>query len=226
MTRLSSAVSTGLIILTFFISACACERVYQGKVIDADTLQPLEGAKVTARWSEYQSNLVVGDDSRVHLEKRSYTDQHGDWQIKGPKGFSSRNNIITIISLITRLYFPGQPHFGFQKNGYDAYGKLGCLRAYPVVHKNIVGIALDRSGNTIDERNKYYERYGNSTPLILIDNPEKRLRNLNFSFQYPSDIGSVPTISRYYHKGPFKVYTVVGLKKIIGKDRNEKENMR
>ena len=225
MTRLSSAVSTGLIILTFFISACACERVYQGKVIDADTLQPLEGAKVTARWSEYQGNLVVGDDSRVHLEKRSYTDQHGDWQIKGPKGFSSRNNVIRIISLITRLYFPGQPAFGFGKSGYDR--APGGFRAYPVAEKNIKGIALDRPGNTWDEIGAHYKRFINVTPVIIIDNPEQRLRDLDFSFHYPADMGNIPTVGIFYKKGFFKAFTVVGLKKrVAGQDQKENESMK
>ena len=224
MTRYFIAISALLIVPTLFMGACACERIYQGKVIDADTLLPLEGARVKASWWEYQGNFVVGDDSRLHLVKKTLTDHNGDWQIKGPEGFTSKNNLITIISLITRLYFPGRPSFSFKKDGYVEYGKLGCLRAYPVFYKDIEGIALDKSGNTLEERCNYYKRFSNTTPLIIIDNPERRLRDLDFSFRYPSDLKNISTISRYFHKGPFDVYTVIGLKKETGQDQETKEN--
>jgi hypothetical protein len=216
----SAALSTGLIILSVFISACACERVYHGKVIDADTLKPLEGAKVTARWREYQGNFVVGDDSRPHLVKKTLTDHNGDWKIKGPKGFSSKNNLITIVSLITRMYFPGKPYVSFRKDGYYDFDDVpGSFRAFAVDTKNIIGIALDRPGDTWEDVRIHNKRFINAIPVIVIDNPEGRLRNLDFSFQYPPDMSKIPTVGIFYKKGQFKAYTVVGLKRISGKDK-------
>jgi hypothetical protein len=220
MTRYFIAISALLIVPTLFMGACACERIYQGKVIDADTLQPLEGARVKASWWEYQGNFVVGDDSRPYLVKKTLTDNNGDWQIKGPKGFSRRNNLIRIISLITRQFFPGEPVFGFGMSGYYGYGEApGGFLAYPVDEIKIKGIALYRPGNTHDEERAYFNRFINVTPLIIVEKPDQKLRNLDFSFQYPPDMSKIPTVGIFYKKGQFKAYTVVGLKRISGKDK-------
>ena len=90
MSRCFVAISTVLLVLTFFMGVCAFERVYHGKVTKADILQPLESARVTAHWREYQGNFVVGDDSRTCLVKIILTDNNGDWQIKRPKVFSRK----------------------------------------------------------------------------------------------------------------------------------------
>ena len=40
-------------------SACAADRTFRGKLIDAETLKPIEGAVVVAVWRETQAFLIA-----------------------------------------------------------------------------------------------------------------------------------------------------------------------
>jgi len=214
----------GLILLWLFLSlnAYAADMTYQGKVIDADTLEPIEGAVVVAVWNEERAT-IAGADVRFREARETLTDRNGDWAISGPKGKTDNMNPYT--SLLLGKYYLRGSYFIIYKPGYASFGVVGMFggfRAYPCVDKehNLEGIVLIRPGVTREERKKYYEKYRGFLPFIPVREPERRLRDLDFSFEYPENVMKVG--KGIWRRGIrlFWVYTVVGLRK--AKTREER----
>ena len=189
---------------------------YQGKVIDKGTLKPIEGAVVVAVWNKWYMPLVSfeGSETKFKDAKEILTDKNGDWAIVGPKGQNRYVNEKK--SWFYGIHYTVGPTFTIYRPGYKKYGSLGCFSAYPCINKehNLEGIVLYRSGDTWPEVRKFLKKHEGSLPFIPAKDPEKKLRKLDFSFQYPEEVKEVGSMwcSR---KGiePFAVYTIVGLPK-------------
>lgn len=207
----------GLILLLLLASqsVCAADRTFQGKVIDADTLKPIEGALVVAIWRKTRAG-IAGSDTRFKDAKETLTDKNGEWTIVGPEG--DEDKLIGILQVIG-VFVTTEPEFVIYKPGYVKYWTVGCFVAYPYVDKEhgLEGIVLRRPGVTKEERKKFYEKYKDFLPFISLKNPEKKLRDLKFSFEYPENVRKVGWRREIEI---FKVYTVVGLKK--AKTREER----
>jgi hypothetical protein len=115
---------------------------FHGKVIDADTLEPLEGALVLAIWRKTRAVLITSTTDFKEA-KETLTNKNGEWSITGPEGDEDK----TIPSL---LYFIGvwvtkSPEIIIYKPGYRK-GIRGGLSAYPYINKkyNLEGIVLVR----------------------------------------------------------------------------------
>jgi hypothetical protein len=74
-----------LFIFLTIVYACAADRKYGGRVIDADTKAPLKGAVVVAVWDEERAT-IAGPSSRVKEIKEILTNDMGEWSIIGPEG--------------------------------------------------------------------------------------------------------------------------------------------
>jgi len=219
---MSSRTLIGLAFLSLLViqSAYAADVTYQGKVIDADTLEPIEGAVVVAVWNEERAT-IAGADTRFKDAKETLTDRNGDWGISGPKGETDNMNPYT--SLLLGKYYLRDPYFIIYRPGYWGIGTFalpGGFTAYPYIDRdhNLEGIVLIRPGDTWGEVKKFYKKYSiGSVPFITVKDPERKLRDLNFSFVYPENVRKVG-----WQKGiePFNVYTVTGLKK--AKTREER----
>ena len=200
----------GLIFISVLVSqsACAADRTYQGKVIDADTLKPIEGAVVVAIWRKTRAG-IAGSDTRFKDAKETLTDKKGEWSITGPEG--DVDKLIGILQVIG-VFITKAPEFIIYKPGYVKYWTAGCFAAYPYIDKahGLEGIVLRRPGVTREERKKYHKEYKESFPFISLKDPEKKLRDLEFSFEYPENVRKVGWRREIEI---FKVYTVVGLKK-------------
>lgn len=207
-----------IIFLLFLIiqNACAADRTYQGKVIDADTLKPIEGAVVVAIWRKTRAG-IAGADTRFKDAKETLTDKKGDWSIVGPEGYEDK--IIPGLIHLMGVFVTKEPEFIIYKPGYVKYWTVGCFVAYPYVDKEhgLEGVVLRRPGVTKEERKKFYGKYKEFLPFISLKNPEKKLRDLEFSFEYPENVRKVGWRREIE---VFKVYTVVGLKK--AKTREER----
>jgi len=208
----------GLIPILFLLSqnACSSDITYEGKVIDAETLEPIEGAVVVAIWRKTRSRLI---DTTIDFKdaKEILTDKNGDWAITGPEG--NYDKMIGLIHLLG-VYVTQSPEFIIYKPGYVKYWTLGCFDAFPYVFKEygVEGIVLRRPGDTREKLKQFNKKYRNGfIPFIPVKDPEKKLRGLDFSFEYPENVKKVGWPR---DKGPFKVYTVVGLKK--AKTREER----
>jgi hypothetical protein len=86
MKTLMVILTIGLVSLAF-VSSCYCQPVhidgpYKGRVIDADTRQPIEGVVVLGVWyKEYPS--AAGAVSSYYDAEETVTDKNGDFEIKG-----------------------------------------------------------------------------------------------------------------------------------------------
>jgi len=197
-------------------SACAADRTFQGKVIDADTLEPIEGAVVVAIWRKTRAG-IAGADTRFKDAKETLTDKRGDWGIVGPEGYEDK--IIPGLIHLMGVLVTTEPEFIIYKPGYRR-GVRGGFSAYPYIDKehNLEGIILNRPGETWEEIREYSSKYSvGILRFIPVKDPEKKLRDLDFSFQYPENVRKVGWRREIE---AFKVYTVVGLKK--AKTREER----
>ena len=100
----------------------SCTATYKGKVIDAVTKLPIEGAVVVASWSEEQGT-PTGGTSRFHDVKETLTDKNGEWKIKGPRGARGDFlvNVYTILSMMFFSYYTEPPLFIIFNPGYCSY---------------------------------------------------------------------------------------------------------
>lgn len=109
-----------LSILIFF-STNLYAATFKGRVIDADTKQPIEGAVVVVSWSEERAT-PAGPTSRLKDVKETLTDKNGMWLIEGPKG-GHVGDIKAIFSFLTGTYFTNFPDFIIFKPGYCSWPK-------------------------------------------------------------------------------------------------------
>lgn len=127
---------TVILFCTFmFLSTSAYGATFKGKVIDADTKEPIEGAVVVVYWHKIQP----GGHTKLKDVKETLTDKNGEWKIKGPRG--REGGIFTFIfNLFTFTYHTRPPKFIIFKPGYcpwsvSAFGIDACkekLRPYDV----------------------------------------------------------------------------------------------
>jgi hypothetical protein len=205
----------GLILSLFFLeNACTADITYQGKVIDADTLQPIEEAVVAAVWNEDRSH-IAGYIVRFKEAKEILTDKNGDWSIKGPEG--ADGYLDPFISFLFGKYYRRNPFFIIYKPGYwgtrtsPPPGRFG-FGAYAYVDKKhgLEGIVLLRPGETWDEVREFSKKYPvGSVPFIPAKDPETKLRNLDFSFEYPENVRSVGENTKI----ELRAYGVIGLRR-------------
>lgn len=218
-----------LILLAFIslfttTSACSPDRSFHGKVIDAETLEPIEKAVVVAIWRKTKRALI-STTTDFKDAKETLTDNNGDWTIRGPEG--SRDKLGGGLLALIGVYVTESPEFIIYKPGYLSYGVAGMshgFEAYFCIAKeyDLEGVVLVSPGVTREERKKYYEKYRESLPFLPVKDPEQKLRNLKFSFEYPTNVEKIG--HGIYRKGirPFWVYTVVGLRK--AKTKEERSN--
>lgn len=194
---------------------CQDMTTYEGRVINADTLEPIEGARVVAIWMEWKGGGML---SKIRFKdaRECLTDQDGEWAFEGPTGgsYPDDNGKILLSFLTGYQLYP--PHFYVYKNWYAGFGESGAqprgFLAKP--HQNpesgMEGIVLLKFGDTEEERKIYREMnpFLSSTLLVPIENPEIRLRNLDFDFEYAANTEKVP-ISELSDDA----YRVYGLKK-------------
>ncbi len=106
-----------LMLMSFSTTACA--QTFKGKVIDADTKEPIEGAVVVASWHEERAT-VAGPSSQLKDVKETLTDKNGEWVIKGPGGMEG-GNITAIFTFLTGTYYTIPPEFIIFKPGYCSW---------------------------------------------------------------------------------------------------------
>jgi hypothetical protein len=106
------------IILMIYATTTARGATFKGKVIDADTKQPIEGAVVVTSWIE-ERMTVTGGGQRTKDVKETLTDKDGKWEIRGPRG----DGITKWFALIPGVYYTHSPEFIVFKPGYCSYPK-------------------------------------------------------------------------------------------------------
>ncbi|OGL46732.1 MAG: hypothetical protein A2W05_02175 [Candidatus Schekmanbacteria bacterium RBG_16_38_10] len=211
-----------------FLGTSVYGATFKGKVIDADTKEPIEGAVVVASWSEERAD-IAGPTSRFKDVKETLTDNNGEWKIEGPVG-SKESNIKSLFTFITGTYYARTPQFIIFKPGYWPYPEKFGFVAFPyigeqritkrtaegtllTIEEDLEGIVLVRPGEIekyLKEQDRPTYDPSSSIPFIPIKAPEKQLRDFNFSFEYSK---TVRWIVRGEKCRAFKMYTVIGLRK-------------
>lgn len=108
-----------LFFIFIFFGTTAYGATFKGKVIDADTKEPIEGAVVVAVWYE-ETTTVGATHTEVKDVKETLTNKKGEWIIKGPKG-REMGDITAIFTLITGTYITIPPQFIVFKPEYCSY---------------------------------------------------------------------------------------------------------
>ena len=146
-------------IMAFVISACSV--TFHGRVIDADTRAPIEGAGGVVSWSEERAT-IAGPTGRLKDVKETLTDKNGEWVIKGPKGRIG-GDALAMFTYFTGMYFTKPPWFIVFKPGYCSYP---------------IGFTVDSCSGKIKPGNQDKVRDGETVELPKLMNREDRLGNL------------------------------------------------
>ena len=121
MKRLSKYILAGAIFLVFLIVAIhfADAKTFKGRVIDADTKEPIEGAVVVIYWEKAWGGLSGHESTKLKDVKETLTDQNGVWSIVGPKG--SLHSPHPFITLFLPISYTREPEFIIFKPGYCSW---------------------------------------------------------------------------------------------------------
>jgi hypothetical protein len=147
---------------------------YEGKVIDAETGEPIEGAVVLGVWYRIHPN-VAGWNSEFYDATETLTDENGDFSIPG-LGLLVFSNIDTIDILIFKA---GYEHLG--RNSWNSLKKDLILREKIKWRENKAIIPLKKWG--LDKRTNRFGSYYVNIPIknkqLLNKEIEKEMREIN-----------------------------------------------
>jgi hypothetical protein len=120
MKKLLKYILAGVVILVCLIGVFhfADAKTFKGRVIDADTKEPIEGAVVVAYWYKAR-DTIAGESTTLKDVKECLTDKSGEWSISGPKGRPHNPN--PLFSLFTGSYYTREPQFIVFKPGYCSW---------------------------------------------------------------------------------------------------------
>jgi hypothetical protein len=108
-----------IIIILLFITTFSYAATFKGRVIDADTKEPIEGAAVVAHWREERAT-IAGPSTKPKDVKEALTDKNGEWVIKGPGGREG-GNLTAIFTFLTGIHYTKRPEFIIFKPGYCSW---------------------------------------------------------------------------------------------------------
>jgi hypothetical protein len=141
------------------------------------------------------------------FDKSTVTDKNGYWSITGPNGCETAmwNNLLTLI--FPFCCYTKEPSLASYKKGY-------CLDFVAFAYnKKPYGIILSKR-MTSAEISAYYKIYGaNKIPLIVLDDPEKRIETLDFPFTFSEEGNTIIAIESDSYKTTHKTFHVDGFKK-------------
>ena len=111
-----------LVMILCMGASCALARdiTFRGKVIDADTKEPIEEAVVVVFWYEARET-IAGESTRLKDVKETLTDKNGEWSITGPKGRDYMP--VPYLSFLTGMYYTREPQLIIFKPGYCSWPK-------------------------------------------------------------------------------------------------------
>lgn len=108
-----------LLLLLVLFGSSAHGATFKGRVLDADTREPIEGAVVVASWLEEMAT-PTGPTQRLKEVKEVLTNNKGEWVMEGPRG-SEGGAITALYSFFTGTYYTRPPTFIVFKPGYCSW---------------------------------------------------------------------------------------------------------
>ncbi len=190
------------------------EGEFKGKVIDAETIKPIEGAVVAAIYFVHIGPFAHG--SVVADIQETLTDSNGEFTIPGniffffaPFGSGDRTKFI--------IFKPGYRTYPFNDFliyavGESAYRSNGD----GMDPEDKEGIVFEKKMKSKRGRRLYKKRYeGIWLPFIPLKDPLEKVRNLDIPFD--SNILKLDKIDRNkiwtYDREPFRYFALIGLSK-------------
>jgi hypothetical protein len=170
-----------VILLLIVILTHASDRTYQGKVIDTETKEPIEGAVVVAYWWE-EKGAFLGSLERLKDVKETLTDRDGKWSITGPE--SDKKKIVRgTLSAVAIVWAIRDPYFIIFKPGYCSWPE---------------GFSIDACKGKIEPGGSDQITGGKTIELPKLTNREDRLKAQRISPLYPTSDG--PTKEKQFLK--------------------------
>lgn len=130
MISISKSVLSTFLILAWMVvitaTAFSKDVTFRGKVIDADTKEPIEGAVVVAYWHKAWQT-ISGESTELKEVKELLTDTNGEWSIVGPKG--KEHDPHPYLSFFLLLSYTREPAFIIFKPGYCSWPKGFSIEA-------------------------------------------------------------------------------------------------
>ena len=166
---MSNKFTITIFLILCFLSTSACAATFKGRVIDADTKEPIEGAVVVVSWSEERAT-PTGSTTRLKDVKETLTDENGEWVIQGPKG-RDMGNISAIFTLLTGTYITNPPEFIVFKPGFCSWP---------------AGFGIEACKGKIKPEGNDKVAEGMTVELPRLTNREERLRAQRI---WPSQLG-------------------------------------
>ncbi|MBF0118888.1 MAG: hypothetical protein HQK79_08630 [Desulfobacterales bacterium] len=206
---------------------------YSGRLVDAETLKPIEGAAIVGLWREWRGGGVT--NVRARDAKETLTDKNGEWKIVGKKVYRDlRISNLTLTTTFTFFfgYIPDPVYFMWFKPGYC---KDWTFIAYPYKDKefNLEEIYLEgivfrhkeKEWKSLEyyytEKRQIVDVYKNGVwiekmfykrSFIPLKYPEQHLRNMTFDFNYPKNVQLIDIDEKFEDKR-WQLYQVIGIKK-------------
>ena len=122
MIKMLSFVLIAVLVPAFLIVMTECafakDIIYRGKVIDAYTREPIEGAVVVVYWLKAWQT-VSGESTELKEVKETLTDRNGEWSTRGPKG--KEDDPHPYLSFFLGLSYTRKPSFIVFKPGYCSW---------------------------------------------------------------------------------------------------------
>ncbi|MEK7846623.1 MAG: hypothetical protein AAB257_06635, partial [Nitrospinota bacterium] len=200
---------------------------FKGKVIDAETKEPIEGAVVVAVYSK-QAIRIEPESVGITIDvKESLTDKDGDFRIP------------SYITIIDPFAWSKPVTFIIFKPGYGSFPNDYEFQVFPVKNVNVLKSVKWKDPNHIESIEQGIEKEGiifwkphwfkirkwniNTRPFLPLDDAEHKARSLAIPFDYEIDENDIDNVWNVWNRAlpeTFKNYTVVGLKKL--KTREER----
>jgi hypothetical protein len=201
------------------------ESGYNGKVIDAETFEPIEGAVVAAIYDVSVYGFLHSGSAHADVQE-ALTDSNGEFHISSniffyPLPFALGGEGATFI-----IFKPGYGTYpgNYSFLIYPVKANLRELtsRVLGISTQDMEGIVFEKVMTHKEEWKLYHKKFGgNESPFIPLKNPFEKVRNLDLPFD--ADVMKAETIwtSSSYRK-PFKTYPVIGLPEVKTMEERKK----
>lgn len=178
-----------LCLLLFFLLCCSgCvtfigyDGPYEGRVLDRDTLQPIEGAVVHATWDR-SSPGPGGASGRYYDSQETLTDKKGNFKIKGVGLLFLSNIEEPIINIFKAGYTQENSYW----SGFTLTTSKG-VKYHPEIESDNGSLIFKLRRMTLEERKSRHPDMSGGVPTkkmrLMIKERNKEKRELGYPSQY------------------------------------------
>ena len=156
------------VLFSFESASDSWAQTYRGKVLDAETGQPLEGAVVVIAWSK-KPRIRMNGPEYFHSAKEGLTDARGEFSVDGSPGIDWNPFTYVVDNPAIAIYMPG----------YGPY-PVGHVKETPldVIEKAMTGAGAVIKLPKLKTQQEMRQYTSPGTLRILSDTPHEAIPNL------------------------------------------------